>query len=249
MNKSLLSLFLLLFIQFFTDGTSASGQRVISGGEDMQLKELGDSVYIHETWYFLEGTGRFASNGMVVVRDGEALLVDTPMDNEMTERLVKLIDDSLNARVTLFIPGHFHDDCLGGLEFLQRSGVRSVANILTIQKCRELGLPVPSESFSDSLIIDFHGLPVECRFNGPGHSPDNITVWLPGDRILFGGCLIKAMDADGLGNLSDAVPDMWGSTVKKVLQRYGDCRIVIPGHGSPGGKELLLHTIALTERK
>lgn len=217
--------------------------------DDIQLIKLQDSIYVHVTWHKSDNFGRFPSNGLIIIKNGQALMIDTPMDNEKTEILVKYLKDSLSAELTKLIIGHFHDDCLGGLKYVKSLGVESVANVRTIKKCKELGLPIPSTSFADSLTIDFNGEQIVCRFFGGGHSFDNITVWIPGKKILFGGCLIKSSNSKGLGNLSDAVLDEWDITVKKLMDKYTDIKIVIPGHGGFGGVELLTHTIELIEKQ
>jgi predicted SnoaL-like aldol condensation-catalyzing enzyme len=150
--------------------------------------------------------------------------------------------------LTKLIIGHFHDDCLGGLEYLQSIGVESIANYMTIDKCKKIGIPIPSTPFSDSLTFDFNGEQIDCRFFGAGHSFDNITVWIPSKKILFGGCLIKARNSRGLGNLSDAVVEEWDLTIKNLLDEYSDIKTVIPGHGDIGGKELLFHTLELVKK-
>ncbi len=154
---------------------------------------------------------------------------------------------TLHADVSLLIIGHFHDDCLGGLEYIQSEGIESLANIRTVDKCREIGLPIPSSSFQDSLLIDFRGISLECRFWGAGHSFDNITVWIQDKSILFGGCLVKSIDSKNLGNLSDAVVEDWDETIRRIIKKHPIIKTVIPGHGSFGGKELLTHTISLVE--
>ena len=214
---------------------------------DIQLIHLQDSVFVHVTWHHLDDFGRFPSNGLIVVKNGQALMIDTPMDNDKTGRLTKYLKDSLSVGLTKLIIGHFHDDCLGGLSWLQSMGVESIANSMTIAKCKDIGLPVPSTSFTDSLIFDFNGEQIDCRFFGAGHSFDNITVWIPGKKILFGGCLIKSIESNGLGNLSDAVVNDWDMTIEKVMKKYPEIKTVIPGHGDFGGTELLTHTIELVE--
>jgi len=174
-------------------------------------------------------------------------MVDTPMDNDKTERLIQYVKNRLHAEVSLLIIGHYHDDCLGGLEFIQRQGIESIANFRTVDKCRETGLPIPSASFQDSLLIDFHGLSLECRFWGAGHSFDNITVWIQKKSILFGGCLVKSSDSNNLGNLSDASVEDWDETIRRIIRKHPEIETVIPGHGSFGGPELLTHTISLVE--
>lgn len=216
---------------------------------DIGLIPLSDSVYVHVTWHKLENSGRFPSNGLIVIRNGRALMVDTPMDNAKTERLTRFLKEAMSADLTTLVVGHFHDDCLGGLGYLQSIGVESIANALTIAQCKKLGLPVPSTAFTDSLTFDFNGERIECRFFGPGHSFDNITVWIPRTKILFGGCLVKSMDSTGLGNLSDAVVPEWDNTIKKVMLSYPEAVTVVPGHGDFGGRELLTHTLRLVEKE
>lgn len=228
---------------------SAQTENKIFVDNDIQLIHIQDSIYLHETWSQLENFGRFSSNGLIVIKNGQALMIDTPMDNDKTKRLTKIIKDSLNATVTKLIICHFHDDCLGGLEYLKTKGVESIANNLTVNKCKELKIEVPSSPFSGSLTFDFNGITIDCRYFGAGHTFDNITVYIPSKNILFGGCLIKSINSENLGNTSDAVISEWDSTVKKLMQKYGNIKVVIPGHGNAGGTELLTHTIDLVEKQ
>lgn len=217
--------------------------------DDIHLVHLHDSIFVHITWDEQENFGRFSSNGLIIIRNGHALMIDTPMNNEKTEKLTTYIYDSFSAKLEKLIVGHFHDDCLGGLHYLQSIGVESIANSMTIAKCKELGLTVPSTAFTDSLSFDFYGEPIECRYFGAGHSFDNITVWLPHEKILFGGCLVKSANSRSLGNLSDAIVEDWDTTVQQVKIKYPDAKIVVPGHGSLGGLELLSHTIDLVVKE
>lgn len=54
--------------------------------------------------------------------------------------------------------------------------------------------------------------------------------------------MVKDMQSEGLGNLSDASLEEWPGTIDKLIARFPSARIVIPGHGQPGGMELLTHT-------
>ncbi len=215
--------------------------------DDIQLIHIEDSVYVHLTWETSESFGRFPSNGLIFIKNGQAIMVDTPFDNEKTKRLTEYLQDSMHVEIKKLIIGHFHNDCLGGLEYIQSKGIESVANKLTIEKCKELELPIPTISFVDSLLFDFNGELIDCHYFGGGHSFDNIIVWIPNKKILFGGCLIKSSNSRGLGNLSDAVVADWDNTVRKVLNHCSDIKFVIPGHGAIGGSELLTHTIELVE--
>ena len=240
---------ILLFALIGLLSSQAQTNEKIVIDNDIQLIHLQDSVYVHVTWHHLDDFGRFPSNGLIVIRNGQALMIDTPMDNDKTERLTNYLKESMSVDLVKLIIGHFHDDCMGGLGYLQSIGIESIANAMTIEKCKEIGLPVPSTSFTDSLTFDFNGEQIECRYFGAGHSFDNITVWITSEEILFGGCLIKSIDSNGLGNLSDAVVDDWDMTVEKVCKEYPEIKTVIPGHGDFGGIELLTHTIELVDKE
>jgi metallo-beta-lactamase class B len=215
--------------------------------EDIQLVHLKDSVFIHVTWHSAEGFGRFSSNGLVIISNGKAILVDTPMDRKTTEILVNFLNEK-SIKIEKLIPGHYHDDCIGGMPYLHELGVLSVANILTAEKCLAYGLAIPQMPFIGSFNFDHYDIPIECRYFGGGHTEDNIVVWLPKQKILFGGCLVRSAEASNLGNIADAVVAEWDHTVSKIVDAYPDIELIIPGHGSPGGKELLTHTIELVEK-
>jgi metallo-beta-lactamase class B len=240
---------ILLFVLIGLLSSRAQTHEIIVIDDDIQLIHLQDSVYVHVTWHNTDAFGRFPSNGLIVIRKGQALMIDTPMDNDKTERLTNYLKESMSVDLVKLIIGHFHDDCMGGLGYLQSIGIESIANVMTVEKCKEIELPVPSTSFTDSLTFDFNGAQIDCRYFGAGHSFDNITVWIPSEKILFGGCLIKSINSNGLGNLSDAVVDDWDMTVEKVLKEYPEIKTVIPGHGDVGGIELLTHTIELVDKE
>jgi len=67
----------------------------------------------------------------------------------------------------------------------------------------------------------------------------------PADRILFGGCLVKSASSTDLGNVTDAKLADWRVTMEAVLTAYPSPRLVIPGHGDPGDRRLLQHTLDL----
>jgi len=46
----------------------------------------------------------------------------------------------------------------------------------------------------------------------------------------------------GSGKLSDADIDAWSASIQRVMERYPEATVVIPGHGVPGGLDLLDHT-------
>ena len=89
---------------------------------------------------------------------------------------------------------------------------------------------------------------IEVFYPGPGHTVDNVVVYVPHARVLYGGCLIRPGSSKSLGNTADADLKRWAESVALVRDRYGDrVDIVVPSHGPPRGPEVLDHTIELVE--
>jgi len=82
-------------------------------------------------------------------------------------------------------------------------------------------------------------------FLGAGHSPDGIVTWCPDENILFGGCLMKSLDSNSIGNLSDADIKAWPGTMRKAKDKFRDVGIVIPGHGPIGDASIFDHTFQI----
>ena len=109
---------------------------------------------------------------------------------------------------------------------------------------------VPTHFHSDCLggLAAFHiqNIPsfAMVKYFGQGHTLDNVVGYFPSENILFGGCLIKEIEATK-GYLGDANVGDWSNTVLKIKKQYPNLKIVIPGHGAIGGSELLDYTIQL----
>lgn len=228
---------------------ASSGNEKIKVSDDIEIVRLTDYLYIHRSFLQTQNWGKVGANGLILIKDNKALLVDTPWNNEQTEELYKWISETLHATVETVIPTHWHADRMGGLAYLQSKGVRSYANNLTIELAESKGLPVPETGFKDSLSVHFHGTDIMLFYLGGGHTTDNIVVYLPSDNILFGGCLIKDAQSKNLGNLEDADVEAWPSSIGRVEERFGNVKTVIPGHGDIGDSGLLKYTLKLMNGK
>jgi metallo-beta-lactamase class B len=102
--------------------------------KDIVLKKIEDACYIHATRYSITQFGRFSSNGLVFVRNGRVLLIDTPNENAQTKFLYNFLKDSVHAVIKKIIVGHSHSDCMGGLGYLHKMNVESVSGVKTIQR-------------------------------------------------------------------------------------------------------------------
>ena len=237
--------FILLSVSLLSAPAISRGAEKIDVNPDIELQKIDSEFYIHTTWHDFPGFGRTPSNGLCFVKNGKVLLIDTPSTNEQTEVLYNYLKNALKAAVTRVVVGHSHADCMGGLPFLYEMGVESICGERTRRICEAENLPIPHTAFSEILEFEFEGEKVICRYFGAGHTVDNITVYFPASKILFGGCLIKSLSSNGLGNTQEAVIDDWDSTVMKLKEAYPETEIVIPGHGDFGDMSLLNHTMNL----
>lgn len=215
---------------------------------DISLIKLSPNAYVHVSVAPIPPFGNVASNGLVFIDQGKAFLFDTPINTEQTRKLVIWVEKNLHVTFAGFVPNHWHGDCMGGLAYLKQRHIPSYANQMTIEQARLHHLPLPEHGFKDSLQLKLNDKTIECHYFGGGHTTDNITVWIPSEKILFGGCLIREMNATSKGNLSDADVKAWPSTIKKVMSEFPSAQIVIPGHGAIGGYELLPHTLELVSK-
>jgi metallo-beta-lactamase class B len=239
MKKILIVLFIGLIP---LSGFTQTNYKRIKVSNDIDLIKISDHVYVHISYAELPDFGRFPSNGMIYINEGKAFLFDTPVTDSLTKILVSWIIDSMKLKIVGFVPNHWHNDCMGGLRYLQSLGIESYANQMTIEMAKIKGLPIPTYGFKDSLTLSLGDKVINCYYLGAGHTLDNIVVWIPSENTLFGGCMVKEFNSEELGNIVDADLNEWPKTIDKVIDKFKTAKIVIPGHGQFGGLELLQHT-------
>ncbi len=212
--------------------------------DNLIIIRLSAHVYLHVSFFKSEAFGKVPCNGMLVTDKKEALVFDTPADDGSSAELVNWINNELDSKIKAVVPTHFHEDCLGGLKTFHTNGITSYATYNTIALAKSRGFSIPANGFKDSKTFSVGDKQVLAAFPGEGHTKDNIVAYVPHDKILFGGCLIKEMNA-GKGNLADANVKAWPPTVQQVQKKFPDVKTVIPGHGLVGDKSLLDYTIKL----
>lgn len=219
------------------------------------LHPLRSGVWVHASHRETEGFGSVLSNGLVVASDGEALLVNTAWGENpdaSTEAVLHEVRLVAGAAVRGAVFTHYHDDSVAGIGALQRESIPTYATELTSRLMESEGWEAPDSLLADDeadvWVLHVGSREIEVFFPGPGHTTDNVVVYVPDARVLFGGCLIRPGESGSLGNTSDADVEAWAESVARVRARYGGrVEVVVPTHGAPGGPELLGHTIRLVE--
>lgn len=216
-------------------------------GSHLELVPLTSKTYIHLSDLYSETFGKVSCNGLVYIDRHEALILDCPVNDTAALELIRWIETDTRSRITGVVVNHFHDDCLGTLDLFHDKGIESWANETTLLLARTTGVPenkIPRNAFDKSLTLKNGKGRVINTFFGEGHTRDNIVSYLPGERVLFGGCLIKSLQATK-GNLADANTMSWSETVSKVKAAYPSIKYVVPGHGPHGDRSLLDYTMSL----
>ncbi|SKB43151.1 subclass B1 metallo-beta-lactamase [Daejeonella lutea] len=209
--------------------------------DNLIIRKLSRNVYEHTSFLNTNTFGRVSCNGMIVSNKQEAVVFDTPSTNSDSEELLRFLINDLKLQVKAIVATHFHADCLGGLDSFHAMGVKSYANVKTIALAKSVNATIPQKSFKDHFSFKVGNKSVHVEFLGEGHTRDNVVAYFPDDKILFGGCLVKELNASK-GNLADANVNAWPETIRKVYDKYPNTQIVIPGHGEIGGLELLDYT-------
>lgn len=221
--------------------------KALSLSDDVTIQPIAPSVWLYTASFDLPEYGRVPANGLMLVEKNEALLVNTPWTDSQTALLFDWAREKRQASIRKVILTHSHQDCAGGLAEVHRRGAESWALNKTADLLKTEGKPTPTHSFSGKTTVSCGGKTVELFYPGPGHALDNIVAWLPESRILFAGCLAKSLDAKNLGNTKDGDLQRYPDSLKTVKQTCPDAVLVVPGHGTASGPELLDHTLQLCE--
>lgn len=226
---------------------TAKAQDTTIISKDLMVVQLSEHIYVHISWFENEAWSRFASNGMIYVFDHKAYLFDTPISLQATDALLNYIQYTMHCDLVGFVPNHFHEDCTGGIGLIQQREIPVYAQLFTDILLQGKANPA-DQTFTNSLVLPAGSETIQLHFFGPGHAPDNIVVWIPSEKVLFGGCMVKSLKSTTLGNTTDADLTEWPKTIQKVLDHYPNAETVIPGHGAWGNTDLLEYTIELLER-
>ncbi len=241
----------LVLISLFVSGSKPTQTADTSKNTESQtlvVQKIAGHVYQHISFLQTQSFGRVGCNGMIVYDKNEAVIFDTPASNSASVELIDWVGKNLKCKVKAVIPTHFHADCLAGLEEFHKRGIPSYAHKATIKMAELRHHAIPQNGFDHLLGLKVGDKKVFARYFGEGHTKDNVIGYFPGEKVVFGGCLIKEWGA-GKGNLEDANVQAWSATVAKLKEKYPDTKFVIPGHGKAGGTELFDYTIRLFEPK
>lgn len=218
-----------------------------SSDSSLKISYLADDFYIFTTYSYYKGN-QIPANGMYLLTNSGAVIVDSPWDTTQFQPLLDSIRIRHNRSVVLCIATHFHEDRTGGLEYYRRQGIKTYTTKQTDELSKKRGMKRAEFLIDKDTTFIVGQYSFQTFYPGQGHAPDNIVIWFEKEKILYGGCLVKSVEDNHLGNLSDASIKDYASTIKNVQKKCQRPKYLIVGHNDWTNTESLKHTLSMAEQ-
>lgn len=221
---------------------------------DLQETRIRDNVVV---WTLGGDTIQtaYGTNAVAVIGDDAVLVVDPLIAPAYGHRLAQKLRALTEAPVRYVLFTHHHTDHTWGAAPFEDDG----AVLIGHRECREhmlaeheailerrkaqddiadlfadVRLVLPTVTFDEGLGLHVGGVEVEVWHPGAGHTPGDAFVFLPEERVAVCGDLVFA----GYHyNYENAAPEGVRAGLRALESLDAD--VFIPGHGTPGGPELL----------
>ena len=213
---------------------------------EMHVFKLADGVWMHRS-YISMGDQRLHANGLLFASEDGITIIDAPWTPIASYDLLDWLEREFEQPVSRLVITHAHEDRLGGIDPFVERNTPIYGSQATADLARQRGWYAPNYIFERDLVLRSADRAIELLYPGAGHSNDNIVVWVPAAKVLFGGCLVKSAHASSLGYTGDANEQAWPASLQRVVSRYPDAKLIIPGHGLPGDHDLIDNTLNLLE--
>lgn len=216
---------------------------------DMALQRVSPSA-----WY-VEGVSalgspanqNFISNAAFVVTPGGVVVIDALGSPALAQRLLDLIKTVIPQPVTHVLVTHYHADHIYGLQAFQAAGAKIIAHRaakaylnsdvarLRMDASRQQLAPwvnedthlVQADEWIDGeTTIKVGGVAFFLKPVGPSHTPEDLAVYLPSEKVLFAGDLVFRSRIPYVGQADSR---HWISAMETLLAFDAD--VIVPGHG------------------
>ncbi len=213
----------------------------------LEISHLTGDFYIFTTYNLWKGNP-VGANGMYLVTNEGVVLFDSPWDTTQFQPLLDSLQAKHNKKVVICIATHSHKDKTAGLEFLKERGVKTFTSKLTDDISKLKGEKRAEFLLEKDTIFSVGQYKFQVHYPGQGHTSDNIVAWFEKEKVLYGGCLVKSVEATDLGNVEEANVQEWPATIKNLQVKFKNPKFIIPGHQSWTSKKSLDHTLMLIKK-
>ena len=234
--KIIISFIIGLFIY-----TSLFGQ---TANENLKITHLIGDFYVFTTYKQYKGKP-MSANGMYVLTEEGVILFDTPWDTTQFQPLLDSIKNKHLKEVVICMATHSHEDRTGGLEYYKQLGIKTYTTRQTDEISKKWNDNRAEFLIEKDTIFNIGSHTFQTYYGGQGHTPDNIVIWFKKEKILYGGCLVKSIEANDLGYLGDANIKEWRRTIENIQKLFKKPNHIVTGHQDWESKKSLNHTLKL----
>jgi len=216
---------------------------------NLKLTQVSPNAYYAEGLFEL-GTPlnqNFISNAGVVVAPKGVVVIDALGSPALAQRLIGAIKEITDKPITHVIVTHYHADHVYGLQAFRDIGATIIAQeegkvYLTSDTARlrleisreelapwiddQTQLQAADQWVSDDQTVMLSGWAFDLIKVGPAHTPDDLAVYVPEQKVLFAGDLMFQGRIPFVGNADSAG---WISSLNRLLTI--EPAVVVPGHG------------------
>jgi len=190
----------------------------------------------------------FISNAGFVITPAGVVVIDALGSPRLAERLTQAIRQLTDKPVTHVILTHYHADHIYGLQHFKQLGAQIIAHAasreyiqsdtarLRLEASRTDLAPwineqtriVPADVWIDApTSLKVGGVAFELTPVGPSHTPEDLTVYVPAEKVLFAGDLFFNGRLPFVGQANSR---QWILSLERLLAF--DAKAVVPGHGA-----------------
>lgn len=212
----------------------------------LKITALRNHFYIYTTYNTYQNT-QVPANGMYVVTKEGVVMFDTPWDTTQFQPLLDSIEAKHHQPVIMAFATHWHSDKTAGLEYYHQKGIRTYTTRKTDELSKKNAAKRAAFLMDEDTLFQVGNYRFEIFYPGPGHTEDNIVIWFPTEKVLYGGCLIKGASDKNLGFLGDGNVKEYANTLKRVQQKYPSPKHIIIAHSDWNDLNSLKHSIEMAE--
>jgi metallo-beta-lactamase class B len=213
----------------------------------LKISRLTDDFYIFTTYNYYKGN-RIPANGMYLVTNNGVVMIDSPWDTTQFQPLLDSIKIRHNKNVVMCIASHFHEDRTGGMEYYKKQDIKTYTTRQTDELSKKRGMKRAEFLIDKDTVFTIGQYSFQTFYPGHGHVPDNIVIWFEKEKVLYGGCLIKSIEDETLGNMADASVKEYATTIGNVQRKCRKPKYIITGHNDWTSTKSLSHTLEMAKK-
>jgi cyclase len=201
----------------------------------------------------------FGANATAVYGDGAVLLVDPFIAPAHARLLEAAVRERTKAPIRFVVLTHHHTDHALGAAYFSRQGTVVAAHGLCAERMAadhprliaerrarpdlaglfaDAAHVPPGALFDDRLDFDLEGICIRVRHVGPAHTPGDAILLVGEDVVVTGDVVSNGYHV----NYEDASLEGAELAARDLLAGPG--RLFVPGHGAPGGREIVERQLA-----